>query len=368
MYEIDEKEETESVSFKDDFFFLTWSGRVLTRNNTLRLGEAYNRGLKVLDNTLIACGKKCGEFDFSGNALWDTYIGWTDSSPDAFEDYIYVADHNRNSLLIIRKGKVVNKIKYNEGAWSVALCNKTLAVTTDTSLFIYRLEDPERPEELIALNGFGLAWRPAFSKDCNALAVLDRFKRNLLIVNNDGKVISTVSTSSDPTALDWGENLVVGQFDGTVMLYDIKMNKEVDVLLNFENVFYFHEHKYPILVLPTRSKYAEVEGKRYAVMEGHTPLGPFEGLKSVKLLDEVETIVYVGVPRDLNNQEVVETMKELKVPLFEGAVVEVDGYDVVVERIKGALSAWPSSSLIIPRPLSSKGKVKVARVRSWTTG
>ena len=119
VYEIDEKEETESVSFKGDFFFLTWSGRVLTRNKTLSLGEAYNRGLKVLDNTLIACGKKCGEFDLSGNALWDAYIGWTDSSPEAFEDYIYVADHTWNSLLIIRKGKVVNKIKYGEGAWSV---------------------------------------------------------------------------------------------------------------------------------------------------------------------------------------------------------------------------------------------------------
>ncbi len=368
VYEINANEEVESVDFKDDFFFLTWSGKIFVEDRKVSLGEAYNRGLKVLDDSLIACGRKCGKFDLSGNPIWDIYIGWTDSSPAVFEEYVYVADHTWNSLLILNNGKIKSKIEYGEGAWGVDVCNKTLVVTTEKSIIIYHIENPEEPEEIISLSGFGLAWRPKFSRDCNAVAVLDRFKRSLLVLNNKGNIVSNINVPSDPTALDWGKELVLGQYNGSVTLYNIKMKNRVEVLLDFENVFYFHKHEYPFLVLPISSKYAEIDGKRYAVMRGLTPLGPFSGLKKVIPLSKVNTTIYIGIPNGLDRQGTVDILKELKVPLFEGAVVEINGSNVVVEKIEGALSAWPSDSLIVPRTSTHKGKIKVARVSSWTTG
>ncbi len=364
--EINVGEEIESVSYKDDFYFLTWSGKLLAGNKVISLAQAFNKGLKVLDESLIACGKKCGLFDLSGNLIWETYIGWTDASPTTFGDYVYVADHLWKSLLIIRNGKVVSKVDYDEGAWSVDICGKTLAVTTETSLYLYRLENPERPKEILALKGFELAWRPKFSDNCKNLALLDRFGKELILVNEKGEFVRLLKVPSDPTALDWkGNEVVLGQYDGLVSVYEADTRAEVQTILRFDDLFYFHKHNYPIVVLPLPYRYVEVDGKVYASVKGNVPLAPFEGLRRVKPVDNVNPIVRVGLQEGLDAQTVVNVLRDLKVPLFKGAVIDIDGYEVVVEGVDGAVSAWPSDSTIICKPSKERGYVKVARVRTW---
>ncbi len=203
----------------DNYVNITEKGTLVSKR--YYVGPEMNEAVTVTDKGFMACWTKCAFYSFNGSALWDINSTWGVKNGPAYSSgYWYIADWDGEQLLIVKDGKLLNIIKYDEWSYDVAACGSRLAVTTSSNLYLYDLSDPTEPKELWKRGGFAEAYQLAFSPNCKYVAVVDVGKRELEVYGSDGKMLTRVSLESAPYSVAWwGDEIATGLENGKVIVF-----------------------------------------------------------------------------------------------------------------------------------------------------
>jgi len=207
------------INFDDNAYITDESGNLIKE---VYVGDDYDEAITMLENGFIAGQHRLAYFDFNGNKVWDVGIGYVANGPSVYEDYVYAADYNWNKLLILKlsDGSKVNEISYGEGTVDTAVCGNYLAVTTDTHLYLYSLDDPANPRELWSVGGFDWTNQVAFSPDCKYVAATDRYGHKLRIYDVKGNEVLEKDYGTGVWAVAWWQDrIAVGLDDGGIYVY-----------------------------------------------------------------------------------------------------------------------------------------------------
>ncbi len=232
------KGETFDVSFNKNFAFINTDGRVFVVSpsgellDVVKVGEHENEAVLLLEDGLVACSERCSLYR-GGEKVWEVELGHVASSPARVGNVIYVPDEEHGKLFIIdlKEGNVVKELPYGEFAYSVDACNKYLLVGTASKAYLYELEKPEEPKQLLSLEGFEGAWAVAIAPSCDKFAVADASRYLVRIFDMKGNELETISfeypgseeiEGTEPTSLDWKDYLAIGLRDGRVALFKQK--------------------------------------------------------------------------------------------------------------------------------------------------
>ena len=215
------------VSYSDGKFgFINADGYVYITDDVGRpfkrvyVGDGYTKALTMTPSGFVACDTKCAFFDFEGNKLWDVDIGKAVNGPSYYKDYWYVADSEQNKLLIIKDGKVVNEISYDEKVLDTAVCGNYLAVTTTSRLYLYDLSNSENPKEVWNVGKFGNAYQVDFGFNCEYIAVADTANKEFKVYNLKKELECERKFKAHITSIDcWKNKLAVGTEKGEIYVF-----------------------------------------------------------------------------------------------------------------------------------------------------
>ncbi len=115
--------------------------------------------------------------------------------------------------MIIKDGTTVSSIDYSEDAEDTAVCNKYLAVSTWSRLYLYDLRDPTKPKGIWSKGGFDWARQVAFSPDCKYIAMADTYNNKLKIYNLNGNLVLEKSFSSTVVSVTWWKDRIAVELE-----------------------------------------------------------------------------------------------------------------------------------------------------------
>ena len=186
----------------------------------IHIGYDYNQAITMTPNGFVACGDRCAFFDFNGDKLWDMDVKAVLNGPSYYQGYWYVANFDSNKLLIIKDGSIVKEISYDELAFDTAICDKYLAVSTYSYLYLYDLSNPKNPREIWNRGGSNWTYQVAFSPDCKYIAVADTSNHKLKIYDINGNLILEKKYDAEVWSVAWWrDRIAVGLDDGTMYVY-----------------------------------------------------------------------------------------------------------------------------------------------------
>jgi outer membrane protein assembly factor BamB len=190
----------------------------------MEISPGYGDHIAVLSDGLIACHRWCMYITFEGRKKWSADIepitGSIASGLAVSDDYIFVSTVSGRLLIFDRKdGSFLREIQYGEEAQSVAVCENYLAVGTRTHLYLYRITDPELPEEICKVGGFFYAWDIAFMPRCGFVAVADGYHSSVKIIDLDGTLRWRLTFNESVLFADMGENVLAVETKERVFIH-----------------------------------------------------------------------------------------------------------------------------------------------------
>jgi len=209
------------------FGFINWDlyAYIINENGKLtekiRVGYDYDDAITMIKDGFVACGTSCAFFDFNGNMKWGVTTGVVSNNPSYYKDYWYVAVNNWHELLIVKDGEKINVIKYDEIVFDTAVCGKYLAVSTDSYLYLYDLNDPVNPSQLWSVGGFNGARQVAFSPGCEYIVVIDGNNQKSKIFNIEGDLIFEKEYWDDVVSAAWKDDRIAVGVGTDLIIYFI---------------------------------------------------------------------------------------------------------------------------------------------------
>ena len=203
---------------RDSYAYITdENGKLIKR---IRTGDYYNRAITMTPDGFMVCGRKCAFFDFSGNKIWSVELDFSPYGRPAFHNGYWYVPGSLYELFIVKDGSIIKKIPLKGDVLSVATCGDYLAVSTMFYIYLYRLDDPENPEEIWKINKVGEEKltnnkQVAFSPDCKYIAVANTNERKLLLFKINGEL--ALSRWYGPigrvTLVDWRRDILAVGID-----------------------------------------------------------------------------------------------------------------------------------------------------------
>jgi len=213
----------------DDYAYITDQNGDLVKKIHVR--DDYDMAITMTKDGFVACKYRCALFDLNGNKFWDLEVGRVYNGPSRYQGYWYVADWVWGELLIVKDGSVVKEMSYGESAWDTTVCDKLLAVSTDSHLYLYDLSNPENPREIWRIGGFEKAYQVAFGPDCKYVAVADTWNHKLKIFSIGGDLVLEKEYNQYGDDNDdvvsvawWRDRVAVGLYGGDVHVYKINIS------------------------------------------------------------------------------------------------------------------------------------------------
>ena len=214
------------------FGFINWDGYayITDENGNLMfkvyVGDDYTYAITMTSNGFVACGYRCAFFDFDGDKLWDVDVGEVDNGPVRHKGYWYMADGYWGKLLIVKGGKIIKEINYGEDAYATAVCDKYLAVSTYSHLYLYDLNNPANPKEIWKVGGFKLAYRVVFDPNCKCMVVADTGNHKLKVYSAFRipvykKYYGSSNNDEVWSLAYWRDRMAVGLYDGRICVYKV---------------------------------------------------------------------------------------------------------------------------------------------------
>ncbi|ALU12756.1 hypothetical protein EYM_07180 [Ignicoccus islandicus DSM 13165] len=205
----------DDISYSNGTFAVLSAGNVLLYNEDgvliqkLNLGWQFSGGIYLHNNTIIACGSKCGKFDLDGNADWETNIDGYVISVSASNDYVYAIniEKDRLEILSLKDGSIVSEISSHDDFYEVDSCNNLVAVIGSSGMYVYKVGDNGRARKVGEIEGF--VNDAAFSPNCKYIAVASPSSLELFLPNGDmvysksSFTISSIKYISSITNVDW---------------------------------------------------------------------------------------------------------------------------------------------------------------------
>ena len=224
------------INFDGHAYITDENGNLIKK---IKVGNDYHAAITMTEDGFVACSRRCAFFDFNGNKLWDIVVDWVDNGPSRYQGYWYVADTEWRKLFIVKDGRIVNEINYNEGAYDTAVCGEYLAVTTMSHLYLYDISDPKNPREIWRVNNLlGFArecslpngfLRVRFSPDCRYIVVADTGNHKLKIFDIEGNLVLEKEYNQYGNLRDevwsvawWNDQIAVGIRSGEIYVYKIE--------------------------------------------------------------------------------------------------------------------------------------------------
>jgi len=194
-------------------YLFSEDGKVISKG--LYIGDKYGMAITMTPDGFIACGTRCGYFDYSGKRIWDVPVKAVENGPSYYQGYWYVADWRLGELLIIRDGKIINKIDYIGEPSSVvvdtAICDGYLVVLTLRQLYLYDISNPEGPNLVWKVKGACSASQVTFDPSCKYIAVAGMGGNRLAIYDIDGNLVLDVKYGDRVTSVAWwGRKIAAG--------------------------------------------------------------------------------------------------------------------------------------------------------------
>lgn len=205
-------------------YIVSESGNLIKK---LKVGKEYSTAITVTSDGFLACGgtsidgNKCGFFDFDGINLWNIDVGEVNNGPSHYQDYWYVADVDREELLIVKDGMVIKQKKFDVDVKDTAICGNYLAVVTPFQLYLYDLSNPEDPREIWSKEAFEEASQVAFSQYCGHIAVGDVETFKLKIYGIKGNSVLEKNFDAGVSSVAWWKRrIAVGLDNGKIYVYE----------------------------------------------------------------------------------------------------------------------------------------------------
>jgi len=209
----------------DGYVYITdQNGKLIKK---VYVGGSYDYVITMTKDGFVACRERCAFFDFNGNKIWDLDVEHVDNSPSYYKGYWYVADEYAN-LLIVKNGSLVNTIRYCkyslnytvcESVRNTAVCDKYLAVSTDSHLYLYDLNDPTNPKEIWKVEEFNGARQVAFGPGCEYIVVTDEYNQKLKIFNIEGDLIFEKKYWNDVISVAWKDDRIAVSVGADLLVY-----------------------------------------------------------------------------------------------------------------------------------------------------
>ncbi len=210
----------------DDYAYIAYENGTLLK--AIRLEPEYVYTLTMLPDGFIACGFRCAYFDFDGNKVWDVDVSWVHNAPRVYANYVYVADHDQDALLLLslENGTILKKWDFEESPYGVDICNNYLALATASHLYLYKIQSPTKLVELWSVGGLRQGWQVSFSPDCKYVAVTDKGEvidgsgGKLRIYSVSGTEVFEKSYGTEVYSVAWfNDRIAVGLGNDTVIVY-----------------------------------------------------------------------------------------------------------------------------------------------------
>ncbi len=224
-----DSEMTDATSFKDLFAFGNFDGNVYLVSSDGELIEKRHVGIPksvavtLLPDGLVTCGQECAMYDELGNKVWEIRVGYVGNGPAFWQGYLFVPDHGKKiSVLLKDTGMLIMDIPVGSPVYDVAVCNGKLAIAARGKVALLDIKDLGEIKDLWIKSGIEKPWNVAFSPDCKYVAFTDAKRGKLRVYSERGSLIAKESFRSPPWGVAWGEKLVVGLEDGTVIAYELE--------------------------------------------------------------------------------------------------------------------------------------------------
>ncbi len=209
-----------AVTLEGNLFFINETS--LKVYERVEVGPEYSFSVKLTPNGTLVCFEGCKYLSRDGKVLWEIPLGQVARKPAFARGYFYVPTWG-GQLYIVKDGRVVSKLSYSNRVWATAICGRTLAVSTDNSVYLYRLKGPTEVALTSEIGGFGEAWAVAFSSDCKLVGIADGCSKLLVIASPTDKVILREPFDEGIASLTFVKDnvLVVGSTLGNVTAFEL---------------------------------------------------------------------------------------------------------------------------------------------------
>jgi hypothetical protein len=208
------------------------------------VGDEYDDAITILPNgDFIACQTRCAYFrklwwsrwGSEWSKKWDVDVGKVVNGPAVYNNsYAYIPDTYGKVLIVnIGSGRKEAEMSFAGKVYDVAICKNYLAVSTENSLYLYKISNPTDPTSLWRVEGFNDAVSVTFSPDCKYIAVADSKNAKVKVYDINGNMIleKEIGTFRHPKPLSvawWFNRLAVG-YDGYKESFAIGQDNKVRV-------------------------------------------------------------------------------------------------------------------------------------------
>lgn len=208
----------------DDYAYITDENGTLIKK--IYVGSNYDMAITLIQDGFMACSYECGFFDLNGNKLWSVDVGNVQEGPSYYQGYWYAIDWERDILVIIKDGSIVNEIYYGtlEVPSDSAVCGNYLAVSTCCKLHLYDIgSNPKIPNVIWTREGLSVTEEVTFSPDCKYIAVTSVLDKELIIYDIKGNIVAMKAFDSEPWSVAWWKDrIAVGLYDGSIYVFKVE--------------------------------------------------------------------------------------------------------------------------------------------------
>ncbi|UXD22560.1 hypothetical protein IPA_06220 [Ignicoccus pacificus DSM 13166] len=270
------------------FGFIDNEGKVLLFNNewrTLKLSDDFNGGILLLPSAFVAAGNYLQLTLYNGTSLWRLKVGLVRHGLAVIGNRLYSADIGLRRLLVVdvTRGNIIKMLNYpsfkQEGIYDVKSCDRYLAVTTSSRVYLFEVTPNGSLAKLWVKPGFKFAFTISFSSDCKYLAVVDQNDFSISILNSSGSIVYKLNVRNLPTAISWSmTSIAVGFLDGSVKTFEVVSYRPFG--LSIKSLMSLDDYQYEIfkwcydLVGSPEECYSIAKESKLILPQGIQPLLP----------------------------------------------------------------------------------------------
>ena len=174
---------------------------------------------------LVCGGGGCKLYDMDWNEVWGihyNYIAY--DRPAYYKGYWYIPTFAGFVIIKARIAVRERKLPHYEQSLSVDVCDKYLALSTESHIHLFELDDPLKPKMLWMIKGIAMPLSIAFSPDCKYIAVAENDRHRLRIYDLNGNLVFKRRMCCVGSVAWWQDRLAVGIENKAICMY--KVNEE----------------------------------------------------------------------------------------------------------------------------------------------